>query len=507
MLNKIKNLLAKRAVVAGVVTVVVLVVVLITHNSGPDFSIVTPTQGTLIQSVKATGQVTSKTDLSLSFGKQGIVKSINVSVGDRVSAGRVLATLDAAGDYATLTKAKAALAAAEAKLQKTLAGSSDEEVALAQALLDNAKTEYENTKLTQSTLVSNAYNNLLNSNFEALPAASAASNATAPTISGVYNSQATGSIIISIYSSGSGTLFSTSGLISTTGSVSTTTPQPIGDSGIYILFSDTANIQSTNWTIEIPNKKASNYLANKNAYESALKTEKSAVATAMSLVKQREAELALKLASARDADVALAEADVLSARGEVERVAALYEDNIIRAAASGTITRVDVKYGELANANEPVIVLQDVSNLYVEALINESNIAAIGLGQVVDIDFDALPDEKFTGVVSHIDPASETDDGVVNYKIQISIDEKNDKIRPGMNSEVSILINSIDDVLSIPRAAILEKDGQKYVNVITDAKRGRTKEVEVTTGARGDGNMVEILTGLSANDRVALIEE
>ncbi len=507
-LEKVKKFLFRKKVILPVIVLVLVAYFFVFRgNDTTNISVITPTYGELVQSVRATGVVTSKTDLNLSFGKQGIVKSLKVEVGDKVYTGQTIASLDVGGDYAEVIKAKGALASAEAKLQKVLDGASNEEIKLAEVSLANAKSDYENAKNTQDTLVSNAYNNLLNSTPEAVSKQSSGSSVVAPTISGTYKLGVPGTIEVQVYSTGSGLTFSLSGIASGIGYVDTVTPQSLGNSGLYILFSSTTNISGSSWVINLPNKKATDYLTNENAYNSALSTKEATLSSALSLIAQREAELAVKKASARSADVALAEADVLSARGGLEKVQASYEDNIIRAPGNGTITKVDVKYGELAEANKPAIVLQDVENLYIEALINESNIATIKTDQSVLVTFDALTEDKFTGVVSHIDPSSETSDGVVNYKIKVSINEKNAYIRPGMNAEVAVIALKKPDVISIPKASVIERDGKTYVNLIIDESQKSFKEVEVTTGEKGDGSMIEVVSGLSQTDKIALVSK
>ncbi|KKP35262.1 MAG: hypothetical protein UR25_C0001G0175, partial [Candidatus Nomurabacteria bacterium GW2011_GWE1_32_28] len=137
----------------------------------------------LKQTVLATGQVTSNTDLNLSFFSSGIVRSLNVKVGDNVKKGQILATLDQGNELASLTSARGAVAAAQARYQRILDGASNEEIILSKIALENAKRDYDRLKIQQETLVSNAYKNLLNSTPEALPSGGQ-SDYTAPTISG-----------------------------------------------------------------------------------------------------------------------------------------------------------------------------------------------------------------------------------------------------------------------------------------------------------------------------------
>lgn len=505
-LEKIKSYVSQKQVyIPAIIILVILAIFLFRNGENITITKVESNSGNLIQTVKATGQVTSVTDLNLSFKKPGIVRTVSVDVGSKVKKGQVLASLSAGSEGADLSRARANVALAEAKLKKILEGATSEEVTLARVSLENAKSDLINASNTQDTLIRNAYSNLLNSNIEAV-SANSNDNKTPPTISGTYNLGKEGSISLSIYNTGSGVLYSLSGLVSGTGTVSTTNPQRIGDSGLYIIFPSSNDMAGSTWIIDIPNKKAANYLSNKNAYDSALQTKDSVLSSAQSLVNQREAELAIKQANARGSDIALGEAEVLSAKAGLQQAGANYEDTLIRAPQDGTVTKVNIKYGEVAEANKTSIILQDISNLYVEALINESNIANIVIGQPVEISFDALGDlNKFTGVVSHIDPSSETSEGIVNYKIKVSINEQNPNIRPGMNSEIVITTLNKPEVLSIPKAAIVEREGKSYVSVLIDEKGKKYKEVEVTTGVSGDGNMVEVLSGITSGDNIAIV--
>lgn len=467
-----------------------------------NISIITPTFGELSDTISATGEVTSKTDLNLSFNKQGTVRSVKVEVGDKVQAGQILATLDLSDASAQVTQARGSVLVAEAKLKKIMEGSSNEEVALAKVALENAKTSLSNTKKEQATLVKNSYRKMLSSSLEAV-SETGGSSASAPTITGTWQLENEGTLRISIYATQSGSKFSVSGSVNSEGDVSSSA-SPLGNTGLYISFPSTSTIGTT-WVVEIPNKKSSDYLANKNAYEAALKSEASAVSSAQSLVDQREAELAIKQAGARTSDVDLAEAEVVSAKGGLERARANYEDNIIRAPGKGTITKVDVKYGELAEINKTAIVLEDIENLYVEAQINESDIANLAVGQKAGVTFDAFgADKKFTGTVSHIDPSSVSTDGVVNYKIKVALDERDPNIRPGMNAEVKVQVLSKQSVISIPLAAVTKKDGVAYVNVITNEKKNKYRETPITLGTIGDGNMVEVTSGLREDSKIAI---
>ncbi|MFA6251364.1 MAG: efflux RND transporter periplasmic adaptor subunit [Candidatus Paceibacterota bacterium] len=473
----------------GIVIVIALILIL---KPNPDIAnTVTDVvkYSDLKQTVLATGQVVSSTDLNLSFNKSGTVKSIKVKVGDKVKAGQVIATLDQASELAALTSARGALAAANARYKRILEGATSEEIALAQVTLDQ-------TKLTQETLVKNAYKTLLNSTPEVLPYP-LTKDYTAPVISGNYNLGKEGEIRIEIELNNS--IFKTRGLITVEGDVSTTTPQPIGNSGLLIQFPENATLIYTDWIINIPNKNASDYLANYNAYQLAL-------AQAKSAIDQSQAALDLKKAIARPSDIDLARADIISAQGQVELADARYKDTLITAPADGTITRIDIKPGELASALAEVVVLQDVSNIYLEANINEANIANIKIGMPIDITYDAFGSEQtFKGSITKIDPSSTVISGVVNYKITASVDQAID-LRPGMTANMTIKVKEKNHTLAIPsRSILIDTLGNKTVRLITNPRKKKFKEVPITTGLEADGGMVEVMSGLKESDEFVVL--
>lgn len=494
-----------RSVLGGLVLVLVLFGIF--HPKPINIVTATVAKQDLESTILATGKVTSITDLALSFNASDVVSTIAVKVGDKVKKGQILATLNNRDELASLTTARGALALAKANYEKILEGATSEEIAIKEVALSSAQISLENTKTTQDTLVANAYRALLNSTLETTSTSSSTSTSSVPVISGTYTGTVEGDISINTYSSGSGGYFSASGIVSASGSTSTNTNIALGSSGLFISFPSGFNPSAgTIWTITIPNTKASDYVANLNAYNSALQTRDSAIATAQSLVDQKQAELNLEKAEARPVELDAANAEILSAEGKYESASANYENTIIRAPAEGTITVVDIKIGELATAQKSVITLQDVTNLYLEANINESNIANIKLDQPVKVTFDSLPkDQIYNATISSIDPGATIEDGIVNYKINTTLSDLVD-IKPGMTANMTIVVFSKPGVLVIPQKAIIKKDGKTFVQNPVNKKKGQTQEVAVITGETGDGNLVEIISGLSKGEEVVIQE-
>ncbi len=506
--KKIKAYVLRHKIRSGVgVLVLVIVIYGIFHVKPVNLVTAQVALQGLESTILATGKVTSITDLALSFNASDVVSTIPVHVGDKVKKGQILATLNNRDELASLTTARGALALAKANYEKILEGATSEEIAIKEVALSSAQISLSNTKTTQDTLVANAYRALLNSTFEAVSSSNSSSVVTPPTISGTYTGTTEGIITISTYSSGSGGYFTTTGLVSATGSTSTNSNVALGTSGLFISFPSGFNASAgIVWTITIPNTKAADYVTNLNAYNSALQTRDSAVATAQSLVDQKQAELNLEKADARPVELAAADADILSAEGKYESASANYENTIIRAPADGTITVVDIKIGELATAQKAVITLQDVTDLYLEANINESNIANIKLGQPVKVTFDALPkDQIYNAVISSVDPGATIEDGIVNYKIKATLTDPVE-IKPGMTANMTVIVFSKPKVLVVPQKSIIEKDGKTFVQTPINKKKGLTQDVAVTVGQTGDGNLVEVVSGISEGEEVVIQE-
>lgn len=454
----------------------------------------------LKQTVLATGQVVSETDLSLSFNVGGNVAKVSAKEGDKVKSGTVLAELDQKNQYAALTTARGALANAQAAYNKVLAGASSEEVAVYQVALDNAKSALENTKRQQQVLVDSAYKALLNSGLAAVPSSGNVGSVNA-IVTGTYTGTDQGVYKVVVYTTGSGLRFQFSGLETGDGQVDVT-PQPLGLRGLFIQFSVTSVPVNNVWTVSVPNPQASAYVTNYNAYQSALESQKTAIAAAENAITAAQANLDLKRAQARPADLEAAQAQILSAQGQVLAAQAALENTVVRAPANGTVTSVDIKPGELATAMKEVFILQDVGNLHVEANVSEANIADIRPGQEVDITFDALgPDRHFSAKVQTVNPASTLVSGVVNYKVTASLGDVAE-IKPGMTANMTVLTGQQDGVLSVPLQAVLNRDGGQYIKVIDDAKKKTYHEVQIRTGMQADGGLVEVTGGLAEGQEI-----
>lgn len=470
----------------GIIVIVGIAGIIIWKNNDISSELILVKRGTLVQDVSATGKVEFPTKIDLHFKNSGKLVTINTKTGEKVLTGQLLAKQDTSELDAQVLEMKAGIELQQAKLDQLLSGASDEEILLSQIILDQ-------TKNTQEILIDNAYKNLLNSTPEAVPEEEE-DNYTAPTISGTYNLGKEGKIIIETYNSSGGSSYTLSGLTSGTGLVNTITPQPLGDSGLYIKFPEDPNTVSTNWVIEIPNKKASNYLANYNAYRSAL-------SQAKSLIDQRTAELALKKAPARSSDIAVYQAQVNQAKALLQKIQSQRNELMIFAPSSGLITKINGEVGEIINPDKPIVSFVAENVLQIKLNIIEDKIVNVKVGQEALITFDAIENYKFSGKIVSIDPAETEIQGAVYYETTIIFDKVDERIKSGMTANVLIKTETRDNALFVPVSAIRIKDNKKYVQILENKK---TINRDVTTGIKNSEGMIEIVSGLEEGEQVMI---
>ena len=152
-----------------------------------------------------------------------------------------------------------------------------------------------------------------------------------------------------------------SGVSDGTTVASTTVPQPLGDSGLYIEFTSLSPYLGTTWVINLPNKNAPNYLTNYNAYKTALENKNQLIESAQAVLDQANASLVSLISKARAEDLAIAQAQVDNAKGAEQIAEASYKNTIITAPSDGQIVSVLITEGQIAIPNASAIEFTNTS--------------------------------------------------------------------------------------------------------------------------------------------------
>jgi HlyD family secretion protein len=139
-----------------------------------------------------------------------------------------------------------------------------------------------------------------------------------------------------------------------------------------------------------------------------------------------------------------------------------------------------------ASFNTPEIftIAQDLTQMQVEADIDESDIGMIRKGQRVEFDVDAFPDEKFAGTVEQIRLSPVNTSGVVTYTVIINAPNPDKKLLPGMTANIVIYSEEIKDVLIVPyRAVKFTPDADYLARLVKEM--ASTRDKNGTAGGAG----------------------
>ncbi|MEA3307941.1 MAG: efflux RND transporter periplasmic adaptor subunit, partial [Chloroflexota bacterium] len=111
----------------------------------------------------------------------------------------------------------------------------------------------------------------------------------------------------------------------------------------------------------------------------------------------------------------------------------------IRATFAGVVGITFVEAGEFVAPGQPLCIVGDLSTLHVETTdLSEIDVSQIEVGEKATVTFDALPDETFTGTITHIAPMADPQSSGVNYTVQLAVAELDPTIRWGMTAFVDI---------------------------------------------------------------------
>jgi HlyD family secretion protein len=145
-----------------------------------------------------------------------------------------------------------------------------------------------------------------------------------------------------------------------------------------------------------------------------------------------------------------------------------------------------------ASFNTPEIftIAQDLTQMQVEANIDETDIGLVKEGQRVEFDVDAFADEKFSGSVMQIRLSPVTTSTVVTYTVVINAPNPDQKLLPGMTANLVIYVEETNDVLTIPYKAVKFTPEAEYL-----AKMGKEMMSAGNMPGRPAGNIPAGTTG------------
>ena len=468
-------------------------------------------RGDLVASVSATGSVEPQTTLALTFKNPGRLAEVKVKAGDTVKAGDVLAQLETGELDLGVAQARATLASAKANLAKAQAGATDPDRAAAEAAVRSAKAALAQLKVgpTQADVAQ-------------AQAGVRAAQANLDKLRSGPRDQDVETARLNIEQAKNnlwGTQAQRDGVCGRAGQkdpISRQIPVPQSDCD-----KAQAAVQAGEQAVQIAQQNFDKLQAGPTQTELAAAQAEVDRAQAQ-LAKVREGTTAERLAQAQaEVDRAQAQLDKLNAGPTNEEIAALQaaidqaqagldqaelrrRDAALTAPADGTVAAVNGKAGELVAQTTPVVTLVDLSHLQASLTIDETEISRVKLGQPARVTLDAHPGQDLDAKVAEIAPTATVQQGVVTYRVKVGLPATDLTLKPGMTTNVEIILDRRPGVLLVPNRALRSANGQRVVQVVRDPAQPPV-EVAIKTGLSND-TVTEVVSGLSEGDRVVTQE-
>jgi len=219
----------------------------------------------------------------------------------------------------------------------------------------------------------------------------------------------------------------------------------------------------------------------------------------------RESVLAQDQYEAAQSRVKIAEAALKQSQADVALYEALFQNTQIRAPFSGVVVKKMAEVGEsvapippgvnISTASGAIVALADLDTLEVEADVSESNVAKLGPSQPAEVTVEAFPDRRYKAVLRQVIPTADRTKATVQVKVTIL--DKDKDLKPEMSAKVTFLeIAKASDatsdapvapVVSVPKAAVANRDGRP---VVFEIREGKARSRAVVVGVERGGQVV-----------------
>ncbi len=447
------------------------------------------TYGTITQTIGMAGNLAPASEADLNFASSGTVQNVYVQVGQSVGVGTPLASLDASLLSAQLLQAQATLASAQSKRSQDEAGptaqsltSAENQVSAALVALGNAQTSLADTKAinAQAVAAAQAAAQL------AIATAQAAVNA-AQTVVG--NDQATLAADTTAMNAACGTTPPAGTCAADQATVATDTSQLAADQ--QTLTNAKAGLASANAPVDAAMVKAQQ--SNDQAAASLASTQQQYAAAKSSLVAV-ETSTSPQTIQMDDAQVEIDQVSVDSLQRQVNGAT-------ITSPIPGIVSQVNVRAGQaFSNSGSTyAVVVFSPTSYDVTGTVSDSQVNLVALGQQAEVT-PAGSSQALLGKITSIAPSATVSSGVATFAVTVQLTDTSNSIKPGISATVSIVVNQVVHVLTVPTSAVHTTAAGTTVLILVN---GKPQSVSVQTGA-SDPTRIEITSGLQLNQVVVI---
>ncbi len=413
------------------------------------------TLGTVTQTVSLSGNLKSDGEIDLDFEGAGKVTAVNVRPGQTVTAGEVLATQDPATVDASLTQANATLAGAEANLTSAKAGASASSITQAEGQVSSAQVSY------QSAVISLADTKAVNTQqtaqaYSAYTAAQAQATSDGCTLG------------------------------------DTTPPCPQDEAAITQDYQalQASEVKGTQGDDQAQAQVNADKVQWENAKASLAALEDGSTSTS--------------------AQIAMDQSQVDIDQVNVTNAQAAVNATTLKTSSGGVVEEVNVTNGEevatggtggasASGTSTHAIVIITPGVFAVTGSVSDTLVNEIAVGQTAEV-VAAGSSDAVAGKVTEVAEEATITSGVASFPVTVVLSGASASLRPGMSASVSIVINQVVGVTTVPTSAVHTTGAGSTVTLFVN---GKPDPVAVTVGA-ADATRTQILSGVKVGQTVVI---
>ncbi len=195
--------------------------------------------------------------------------------------------------------------------------------------------------------------------------------------------------------------------------------------------------------------------------------------------------------------VTVAQSSVNQAQVNLQNAKEQLANATVKAPISGIVANVTGATGQMATSQSAVVTIVNTDQLLVKAYLSEKEVKTVKAGDQVDVLIPAL-NKTMKAEIRSVSPVMDSE--AKAYPIEVTIANASNEFQADMVAEIKLPSADQGKALIIPKSAILEEEGKKYV---FEVENNVAKKVEVSTGTESSDS-AEIISGLTEKDQVVV---
>lgn len=441
----------------------------------------------------------------------GLVKSVNVDIGDQVTVGDVLVILDDADLKAQLSAADALIkqSDAQSRLQDVIAGTASKSVSLAEeglASVNELRSSVTSARIGRDSALAKLQQAELNlrrvensSRIEQVRIAKAQLNRAIAVYEQALREAKRSALLLR-----EGAISKAADEVAQT--TLATSEQDVEVAREQVLVASTPRTEDVRTAESIVSEAKLALAGATDLLALAQKGLKERLANRQQLL-QSNGQLESAIASKKVSDAAR-----LSAEAQKQSAISALSKTIIRSPISGKVSQRNVEPGQTVGSGAPLIMIAGTKELRVRLNVEETSIALVKVGAKATVGIDAFPDLQIPAVVSEVGSAANFQLGTL--EVRLALHNTDDRLKPELTADANILVSEYTQVVVVPRGALIVSGREASVYVVDQGivtsrpvtwMRGNLSKVVISKGVKPGDVILRNPRGSKLGSRVDVI--